>query len=138
MALGALLLLAAAAEAQPSGEPPYAEPRYAGWTWAERSLLPPLGDDARRAPSDQWLGTDKAYHAGGSFALTLAAHLALTEAAGASEAEALPVAAGGALFLGVMKETADLYRPHRPLFSYRDLVADVLGVLAAAGVVALW
>jgi len=133
LGLGLLLAVAPAAAAQ-SPEPA----RYEGWTWAEHPPPPPLAADTMRTPPDRWLARDKALHAGGSFALTLSTHLALTEGAGATEAEALPLAAGTALFLGVMKEVSDSYRSRRPGFSWRDLTADAVGVLLAAGAVALW
>lgn len=107
---------------------------YQGWTWRARPLFTPFPADTVTAPPDRWLGQDKALHAGGSFVLTLATHLALT-GGGANEAEALPFAAGSALFLGVMKEVADRSRPDQPRFSLRDLTADAAGVLAAVAFV---
>ena len=124
------LLAAAPALAQPA--------RYEAWAWPARPLDAPEVDtlDAARPPDD-WLGRDKALHAAGSFLLTLSAQYVLTAKLAASEGDALPVAAGTALALGVVKEVADGRRPVDPLFSARDLVADAVGVLLAVGVV-LW
>ena len=85
---------------------------------------------------DRWLGRDKRLHAGASFALTLGGQLALTEGSGLAADRALPLAAGTALALGVMKELTDRRRARNPVFSWRDLVADAVGVAAAAALVA--
>ncbi|MDX1420643.1 MAG: hypothetical protein R3181_11800 [Rubricoccaceae bacterium] len=127
--LGGLLLLATAAPAAQTA----ALPEGLGWTWSERPLASPAGGAAVARP-DRWLGPDKALHAGASFALTLAMQGAFT-ANGAAGEDALPVAAGMALTLGLMKELADARRPRSPLFSWRDLAADAAGVLAAAALV---
>ena len=88
-------------------------------------------------PADDWLGRDKALHAGGSFLLTLSTQYVLVSKGDLSEGAALPLSAGLALGLGVLKETADASRETAPLFSWRDLAADALGVLLAALVVEL-
>ena len=92
---------------------------------------------ASSTPPDAWLGRDKSMHAAASFGLTLSGHLVLTEGAGLSDARALPISAGTTLALGVMKELTDRRRDHHPLFSWRDLAADALGVAVAALVVSL-
>ena len=91
---------------------------------------------ARAQPADPWLGPDKALHAGGSLALTLGGTAVLTEAAGLDADRAVPVAAGTALALGVLKELTDRRRERNPLFSWRDLTADAAGVALAALLVA--
>jgi uncharacterized protein YfiM (DUF2279 family) len=88
-------------------------------------------------PADPWLGRDKALHAGGSMLLTLGGQLILTEGAGLSGNRAIPLSAGTALTLGVMKELTDRRRTHNPLFSWRDLAADALGVAVAVLVVSV-
>ena len=128
--LGLILLVAASAEAQPA--------RFDAWTWAGHNRTPLVVDTLDRSPPpDEWLGRDKALHAGGSFLLTLSAQYVLTDKAGASNGEALPFAVGSALALGIAKEIMDSQRPVRPHFSTRDLVADAVGVLLAVGVVLL-
>lgn len=88
------------------------------------------------APPDLWLGRDKALHAGASFLLTLSGQYILVDKADLSNGEALPVAASTALLLGVLKEVNDSRRPRYPLFSWRDLAADALGIGVAAAIVA--
>jgi len=86
---------------------------------------------------DPWLGRDKAMHAGASLALTLGGQLILTQGAGLANERALPISAGTTLALGVMKELTDRRRDRNPLFSWRDLAADALGVAVGALVVSL-
>jgi len=96
------------------------------------SLYPPPAP----AATDAWLGTDKALHAGASFFLTLGAQFAMANVAGADEASVLPLSAAFALAVGVGKEASDASRGPNPLFSWRDLAADVVGVAIAVLVVA--
>lgn len=100
---------------------------------------PPVRSDTVdvHAPPDEWLGRDKVLHAGGSFLLTLSSQYVLVDKGDLSNGRALPLAAGAALSLGVLKEVLDSRRARHPLFSWRDLVADALGVAAAAAVVGL-
>ena len=93
--------------------------------------------DVPPAPPDDWLGRDKALHAGASFLLTLAGQYVLTDKSGWSNGDALPAAAGAALALGLAKEVADSQRSRHPHFCWRDLAADAAGVALAAAVVAL-
>lgn len=97
--------------------------------------------DVRLAPADTlrdpWFARDKALHAGGSFLLTLSAQYVLTSKLAASEGEALPIAAGATLSLGLAKEVADSQRRLNPFFSVRDLVADAFGVALAVGLILL-
>lgn len=98
---------------------------------------PPLA--ARIAPeaADDWLGADKAKHLGASFGLAVGAHVALTEGGEVEPAAARPLAAGFALGLGLAKELADERRQRQPLFSWKDLAADALGVALGVAVVSL-
>lgn len=104
-----------------------------------------IGPDAPAAVSapaptdlpDAWLARDKALHAGGSFLMTLAGQYVLTDKSGWSNGDALPVAAGATLALGLAKEIADSQRQRHPHFCWRDLAADAAGVALAAAVVAL-
>ena len=95
-----------------------------GLAWAASSTAP-------------WLGRDKALHAAASLGLTLGGQLILTEGAGLSGDRAIPISAGTTLALGVMKELSDRRQDRNPLFSWRDLAADALGVAIAALVVSL-
>ena len=128
-----MLLLAAPAWSQSTEPGP-----YASWTWAERPLPPALADTTQHLlPADAWLGHDKLLHASGSFLITLSAQYVLTAKLDATDGEALPVAVGTTLALGLAKEVMDSQRPVNPYFSPRDLVADTVGVLLAIGVVLL-
>lgn len=134
--LGAVVLLgAASASAQ--------APTYAGYEIPGRPLVAteaaagPVAVRDTTAPPDEWLGYDKVLHAGGSLLLTLSGQYVLVDKAGLSNGEALPLSASTTLLLGVMKEVADSRRPRHPHFSWRDLVADAVGVLVAAAVASL-
>lgn len=131
----ALVAVPAAAQTGPGPLPALAY-RLPGQPLDARDAAP-LGTRAARAdslrpPPDDWLGYDKGLHVGASFLLTLSAQYVLTDKGGLSNGRALPLAAGTALALGVAKEVADSRRAAFPLFSLRDLVADVLGVAAGA------
>ena len=54
-----------------------------------------------------------------------------------AEGEALPLAMTTALTAGILKEVMDSRRPNAPHFCTRDLVADAVGVLLAAGLIVL-
>ena len=138
------VLVALVASAGASAQPVVAEleaARPAGWAapdrWAARAEAGGAARDTADAPPEAWLARDKALHAGGSFLLTLAGQYVLTDKSRLSNAEALPVAAGAALALGLLKEVADGRRPRYPHFCWRDLAADAAGVALAATVVAL-
>ena len=112
---------------------------------AEPARLGPALDQADRrteadgavVPGDEWVARDKALHLGGSFLLTLAGQYVLTDKSDLSNGRALPVAAGAALALGLLKEVSDSRREVGPHFCWRDLAADAAGVALAAAVVAL-
>ncbi len=128
VALGAVLL-AASASAQPVPAAEALAYRLPGHALDVQA-------DTLRPPPDLWIARDKALHTSASFLLTLSGQYVLTDKAGLSNGRALPVAAGTALALGVLKEIADCRRPRDPLFSWRDLAANALGVGAAALVTA--
>lgn len=109
---------------------------YAGWEWEGRALEPTgAAPDEGRLHPDAWLARDKAMHAGASFLLTLSSQYVWETKLELTEGEALPLAATTALTAGLLKEVLDSQRPHEAHFCYRDLVADAVGVLLAAGVV---
>ena len=101
----------------------------------DTTLAAPHG--ALHALPDDWLGRDKAMHAGLSFALAAGGGLALRHALDARTGDAVALAAGTTLALGVTKEAADARRPRAPLFSWRDLVADAVGTALGAFVASL-
>jgi uncharacterized protein YfiM (DUF2279 family) len=139
-----LRLWAAAALALLGGAPVLAQSALAP-SQAVAYRLPgrPLNDsavgrpDSLVRPADPWLGPDKALHAGGSFLMTLSGQYLLTDKTGLSNGEALPLAAGATLSLGLLKEILDSRRAVRPHFSWRDLAADAAGVALAAALVQL-
>ncbi len=90
-------------------------------------FLAPL-DTLDQAATDRWIARDKAYHVGVSFGLALGAHVALTEGMGMEPELAAPLAGGMALSVGLAKELLDSRRAYKPLFSWRDLAADAVGV----------
>jgi len=94
------------------------------------------GADSLRPP-DLWIARDKAMHASASFLLTLSGQYVLTDKAGLTNGQALPVSAATTLALGVLKEVADSRRAVGPHFSWRDLAADAVGV-ALGALVAAW
>ena len=126
-------LVAGAASAQPVL--PQAVPVRRGAAPPEVAV--PCAEAERPAPPDDWFGRDKALHAGGSFLMTLAGQYVLTDKGALSNGEALPVAAGATLALGLAKEVLDAQRPRDPHFCWRDLAADATGVALAALVVGL-
>ncbi len=76
-------------------------------------------------------------HVGASFLLTLSGQYVLTDKTGLSDGRAVPVAAGSALALGLLKEVADSRRQRDPHFCWRDLVADAAGVALAVALIEL-
>ena len=101
------------------------------------SARPAALADTTTAPPDGWIARDKALHLGTSFLLTLSGQYVLVDKANASNGDALPVATGAALALGLLKEVADARRERHPHFCWRDLAADAAGVALAAAVVGL-
>jgi len=128
--LAALAMLAASATAQPVAAR-LEGARPAGWE------APEVRVDTTPAPPEAWIARDKALHLSASFLLTLAGQYVLTDKTAMSDGDALPVAAGAALALGLAKEVADSQRPNYPHFCWRDLAADAVGVALGALVVAL-
>ncbi|WP_420454500.1 hypothetical protein [Rubrivirga sp.] len=132
-ALALALVLGVGASAQTPADPPvrYETVRLDG------ALAEPARPHPETPPSDDWLGRDKALHAGGSFLMTLAGQYVLTDKGTLSNAEALPISAGATLALGLAKEVMDSRRERHPHFCWRDLVADAVGVGLAVAVVGL-
>lgn len=111
---------------------------YEAWAWEGHTLEHVEPDTLEiLTPPDDWLARDKAMHVGASFLITLSSQYVLESKLELTEGEALPLAATSALSAGVLKEVMDSRRLHSPHFCTRDLVADALGVLLAAGVILL-
>lgn len=107
-----------------------AGPRAAGET-------APRGAPLDRQPEDPWLGVDKAKHVAFSFLWTLGTQYVAVNKGRFSEAQALPISAGTSAAVGLSKEYYDLRMGPTQFFSYKDLVADGVGILLAVGVILL-
>ena len=136
LALGLALGVALPAAAQPTAG---AVPRIETVRLGDGLAPAPARTEAARPDPlpDDWLARDKAMHLGTSFLMTLAGQYVLTDKGTMTNGEALPVAAGATLALGLAKEVMDSQRERDPHFCWRDLAADAAGVALAAAVVAL-
>ena len=134
-AAAALAVLAGAAQAQPVARAGLAV-EIDEFEALDSSPTPSASQDSTALPDD-WLARDKAMHLGASFLLTLSGQYVLTDKAGLSDGRALPVAAGSALALGLLKEVADSRRQRAPHFCWRDLAADAAGVALAVALIEL-
>ena len=92
---------------------------------------------ARYLARDRWWAVDKAKHAAASFLLTLSSQYVLTEKKGLSEGAALPLSVGLSAATGLAKELYDRRTGPAYRFSGRDLAADGVGILLAAGLILL-
>ncbi len=105
---------------------------------AESVLLPwPAPEGRKAAKVDPWLSYDKVQHLTFSFLWTLSSQYALEQKAGWPPGRAWPLAAGTAAAAGLVKELYDWKVGPSRHFSYRDLVADGLGIALAVGVIFL-
>jgi uncharacterized protein YfiM (DUF2279 family) len=86
---------------------------------------------------DPWLAFDKVQHFTFSFLFTLGSQYMFVNKADVSEGSALPVSIAVSGVLGVSKELYDYHVGPTRYFSKRDLVVDALGILTAAGLIAL-
>ena len=86
---------------------------------------------------DAWWAADKAKHVGASFLITLSSQYVLTEKKGLSEGAALPLSMGLSAAVGFSKELYDRHTGPAYRFSRRDLAADGVGILLAAGLILL-
>ena len=91
----------------------------------------------KERPTDRWLGRDKAQHAAFGFLWTLSSQYTLVNKLDVSERGALPFSVGSGVLLGLSKELYDASQAPRNYFSYRDLVADALGIALALGLILL-
>ena len=86
-------------------------------------------------PPDPWLGFDKAQHAAFSFLWTLGSQYTLVNKMDVSERRALPFSISSGAVIGLAKEVYDARLGRR--FSYRDLAANAVGLVLAAGLIVL-
>ena len=90
-----------------------------------------------RTFSDRWLARDKALHVTYSFLWTLSSQYVLVEKTPLSHDAAIPYALASGFAVGVAKETYDRYWGPTGRFSWRDMVANGIGLGLAAGVMVL-
>lgn len=88
-------------------------------------------------PQDRWRGFDKVQHTSFSFLLALGSQYTLVNKVDLAEREALPLSLGFSAGMGLGKELYDWRRGRHRHFSKRDLAADGLGLLLAAGLILL-
>ncbi|MEE4310697.1 MAG: VanZ family protein [candidate division KSB1 bacterium] len=81
--------------------------------------------------SDSWMSRDKAHHFLLSGFLAAGSYYILHEENAMTSGEAMTFSVGFSLSLGVAKEVRDSVLQGR-IFSEKDLIADVLGVLCGA------
>lgn len=126
-----LLLMAAGASAQPA-TPVWAEAR-AVWLMADTTAVPAPPP----RPVDPWLAPDKALHLGAGFLIALSTQFVLEGKLDVERDPAWMLSFGTATAAGLAKELYDSQRPHRPFFSWRDLVATSAGGALAVGLILL-
>lgn len=85
---------------------------------------------------DPWLGFDKVQHVTFSFLGTLSNQYVLVNKLDVAESHALPVSIAVTATLGLGKEVYDKKRGPRRHFSYRDLLADAVGIGLATVLIA--
>lgn len=89
------------------------------------------------ALEDRWLAFDKVQHVTFSFLWVLGSQYALVNKFDRSEHQALPLSIASSASAGLAKEFYDLHISPSRYFSWRDLVADGLGIALATGLVLL-
>ena len=97
----------------------------------------PSGRPLHRQTEDSWFGFDKVQHVSFSFLWTIGTQYVVVNKGRLSEPQALPISVSTSAALGLSKELYDLHRGPQRLFSYRDLVADGVGILLAVGLILL-
>jgi uncharacterized protein YfiM (DUF2279 family) len=88
-----------------------------------------------RQVEDPWFGFDKVQHFTFSFLWTLGTQYVVVNKGKLSEARALPISISTSAAVGFSKELYDLQSGPQGFFSYRDLVANGLGILLATGLI---
>jgi uncharacterized protein YfiM (DUF2279 family) len=95
------------------------------------------GQPGERAPQprDDWWARDKAKHLAVSTLWTLSTQYVLVAKADWSERDALPVSVASAATVGLAKEVYDRRVGPTATFSWKDLVADAVGIGIGAVIV---
>lgn len=93
--------------------------------------------DTTAAQADPWIAFDKVQHFSFSLLITVGSQYALENKLSINRRNALPASVAASLSIGLAKEFYDWqYGPQR-YFSDRDFVANVAGILVAAGFILL-
>ena len=92
--------------------------------------VPPVGEIIKSKPDDEWFAMDKLKHFSTSFYLTTTLFYSQNRIFDLKTDQANRNAAGLTISLGLLKEIRDLKQKEN-YFSWRDLVADILGAGAA-------
>lgn len=85
---------------------------------------------------DRWIAPDKGLHLLGSMMLTVAGSKTLQQNFGVKSQASKTWAMSFTFCLGVGKEVRDSTRPHN-IFSWKDLTADIIGILIGRGILEL-
>ncbi len=112
------------------GDASQPETQRIGYTLQRRSDRVPR----RRDP---WLGFDKVQHFSFSLLMTVGAQYALVNKMSMRERPALPLSALMSFSVGLTKEVYDFYYGPSRYFSHRDMVANTVGIIVAAGFILL-
>lgn len=88
-------------------------------------------------PADPWFSYDKAQHFSFSLLITVGSQYAYVNKLSRSERGALPISMVTSASVGLAKELYDWQYGSRRYFSQRDMVANVAGILVAAGFILL-
>jgi len=86
--------------------------------------------EAREKISDPWFGLDKLKHLSSSFMMTTTGYYFQNRVASVSKEQALATSGIFTVSLGFGKECRDNRKP-KGFFSYRDLIADIAGIVLA-------
>lgn len=100
----------------------------------ERSTTINVGSNVEKRNLDKWIAIDKAQHFAYSIFVSLGCQYVIVNKLKNSESSALPVSSGLSFSAGLLKEINDK-RGSGGFFSYKDMVANTLGILAAAVII---
>jgi len=89
----------------------------------------PVQTTAGKTGTDDWLGFDKLKHFTFSMMLSTTIYYYCERAASLNPSVAYRISFSVPLTIGLGKELVDWRRPPHHLLSYKDLIADVAGVL---------
>ncbi len=90
-----------------------------------------------KAPvKDRWIAPDKGLHLLGSMMVTIAGTKTLQQNYGFKYRDGMKWAMGFTFCLGLGKEVRDSRQPHN-IFSWKDLTADIVGILIGRGILEL-